>query len=190
LVTAPQFRNVQELFARVGELRDSLLDGASNGTADQRAVPFPDGSVRYRKPATAASMADSVDHVIVDEAAALPVRLLESFLDAPSVAFATTVHGYEGTGRGFSVRFRGLLEESDFDVTSLSLAEPIRYAAGDPVEAAAIVVTVDETRRQVGWQGSLFPDDGGVVRARSGQTLAVYWTDGPGGERVGTVTLG
>jgi len=75
--------------------------------------------------------------VIVDEAAALPVRLLEGFLDAPAVAFCTTVHGYEGAGRGFAIRFKERLRASPFAVRDVRLDEPIRYARNDPVEAWA-----------------------------------------------------
>jgi tRNA(Met) cytidine acetyltransferase len=53
------------------------------------------------------------------------------------VAFATTVHGYEGSGRGFDVRFRGWLADSTRTVRECTLTEPIRYAAGDPVEVWA-----------------------------------------------------
>jgi tRNA(Met) cytidine acetyltransferase len=71
---------------------------------------------------------------VVDEAAALPVRLLERYLVADAVAFATTVHGYEGAGRGFTVRFRDTLTELDRPVSDVRLETPIRYAPGDPVE--------------------------------------------------------
>jgi tRNA(Met) cytidine acetyltransferase len=77
----------------------------------------------------------SPDIVLVDEAAALPVGLLERLLDAPAVGFCTTVHGYEGAGRGFAVRFRERLAESTHDVIDVTLQEPIRYARNDPVEA-------------------------------------------------------
>jgi tRNA(Met) cytidine acetyltransferase len=53
------------------------------------------------------------------------------------VAFTTTVHGYEGAGRGFSVRFRDRLAGDDHEVTEATMTEPIRYAAGDPVEVWA-----------------------------------------------------
>jgi tRNA(Met) cytidine acetyltransferase len=79
---------------------------------------------------------DSVRALLVDEAAALPVALLGRWLRGHGrVALATTVHGYEGTGRGFELRLRGLLDRLTPDWRRVELADPIRFAAGDPLEA-------------------------------------------------------
>ncbi|MFB6165651.1 MAG: tRNA(Met) cytidine acetyltransferase TmcA [Haloarculaceae archaeon] len=138
LITAPQYRNAAEGFARAHDLLDDL--GALRSVDDESAprdLCTDDGRVRFRRAVDATDLPGDPDVVIVDEAAALPVRVLDSFLDAPAVAFATTIHGYEGAGRGFSVRFRDCLTESDRDVTEVTLSEPIRYAPGDPVEVWA-----------------------------------------------------
>ncbi|PSQ44073.1 tRNA(Met) cytidine acetyltransferase [Halobacteriales archaeon QS_9_68_42] len=134
LVTAPGRHNAAEVFARAAETL-SELDAL---TADRRDGEGPPelvagaGRVRFRRPPEAVDAA--ADALVVDEAAALPVRTLESLRSiAPSSCFATTVHGYEGAGRGFDVRFRGRLEESH-DVRTVSLTAPVRYAAGDPIE--------------------------------------------------------
>jgi len=134
LVTAPTYRSAGELFERAAELLETLDVPVDHDGADPRRLETRDGQVRYRRPADAAALPGDPDRVIVDEAAALPVGLLAGFLDAGSVAFTTTVHGYEGAGRGFSVRFRDRLAESPLTVTERHLAEPIRYAPGDPVE--------------------------------------------------------
>lgn len=79
---------------------------------------------------------DSVRALLVDEAAALPVARLGHWLRRfGRVALATTVHGYEGTGRGFELRLRGLLDRLAPDWRRVELAEPVRFAAGDPLEA-------------------------------------------------------
>jgi tRNA(Met) cytidine acetyltransferase len=70
---------------------------------------------------------------LVDEAAALPLEVLRALARAPRVAFATTVHGYEGTGRGFTERFLRVLAETR-EARVLTLREPVRFAAGDPLE--------------------------------------------------------
>ena len=135
LVTAPRYRSADELFARANELlvaRDALAD---RDQADRpRRLETANGAVRFCEPAVAADLPGEPDRVLVDEAAGLPVTLLRSLLDAPGLAFSTTVHGYEGSGRGFSVRFREHLAQGDHEVTDITLSEPIRYAAGDPIE--------------------------------------------------------
>jgi tRNA(Met) cytidine acetyltransferase len=136
LVTSRSYRSAREVFVRASAVLDSLDELAGTDRDPPTRISSTSGGVvRFEKP-TAAVEADA-DVVLVDEAAALSVRLLERFLDFPRVAFTTTVHGYEGAGRGFSVRFRDRLAESDHDVTDVSMVEPIRYAPGDPVEVWA-----------------------------------------------------
>ena len=158
LVTAPRFENAAELFARASELlagQDALVTGAdgvgheARSDAEHDLASTTGGRVRFRSPADAASLPDAPDAVIVDEAAALPVRLLEDLLAARSVAFCTTIHGYEGAGRGFSVRFRERLAESDHAVRDVRLDEPIRYARNDPVETWAFRALMLDARPAV-----------------------------------------
>ena len=75
------------------------------------------------------------DVLLVDEAAALPVPLLLKLAAYYRlVVFATTLHGYEGSGRGFSLRFQTeLAKQSTFKLMRLS--QPMRWAANDPLEA-------------------------------------------------------
>jgi tRNA(Met) cytidine acetyltransferase len=134
LVTAPSYRNAAELLDRAAEVLEatdsSFEDGRGGDTRPY--LRGESGDVRFRPPAEAAD--SSADVLFVDEAAAVPVRTLRELLSvAPSACFATTVRGYEGSGRGFDVRFRESLEESH-DVTACHLSEPIRYAPADPIE--------------------------------------------------------
>lgn len=73
--------------------------------------------------------------LLVDEAAGLPVHTLETLVSAYSrVVFSTTIHGYEGTGRGFALRFRDRLDVMAPGWKALHLDTPIRWAPADPVE--------------------------------------------------------
>ncbi|MFB6102658.1 MAG: tRNA(Met) cytidine acetyltransferase TmcA [Haloplanus sp.] len=156
LVTAPAYRNAAEVFDRAEALL-ARLERLERADDEAHVLSATDGGrVRFHDPEAAVARlddsgtpTDDPDAVIVDEAAALPVRRLAAFLDAPATAFVTTVHGYEGTGRGFDVRFREHLAESDHTVTDVRLDDPIRYAAGDPVEVWAFRALLLDARPAV-----------------------------------------
>ncbi|WP_267639507.1 tRNA(Met) cytidine acetyltransferase TmcA [Haloarchaeobius amylolyticus] len=134
LVTAPSYRNAAEAFDRARELFETLGVAGDHPDENTHLVTTTGGEVRYEPPPEAAAEATEPDLLVVDEAAAISVRLLDETLAADRVAYASTIHGYEGAGRGFSVRFRAHLDESAHEVRENRLATPIRYAAGDPVE--------------------------------------------------------
>ncbi len=71
--------------------------------------------------------------LIVDEAAAIPAPLLRQLVSRfPRTLLTTTVQGYEGTGRGFLLKFCASLPH----LQSFTLSAPIRWAAGCPLESA------------------------------------------------------
>jgi tRNA(Met) cytidine acetyltransferase len=73
--------------------------------------------------------------VLVDEAAAIPVYLLEQLVqNHHRMVFASTVHGYEGAGRGFTLKFQQSLNLTCPHWRSLHIHQPIRYREGDPLE--------------------------------------------------------
>jgi tRNA(Met) cytidine acetyltransferase len=73
--------------------------------------------------------------ILVDEAAALPTPQLQQLTDSYSrLVFATTEHGYEGTGRGFQLRFQTYLQQHCPGFQKLHLHQPIRYQHDDPLE--------------------------------------------------------
>jgi tRNA(Met) cytidine acetyltransferase len=75
------------------------------------------------------------DLVLIDEAAAMPVSLLTSFLKNYSrIVFATTQHGYEGSGRGFAINFKKVLDNIAPDWVNCELNTPIRWSENDILE--------------------------------------------------------
>mgnify|MGYP000334571967 CR=1 FL=1 len=73
--------------------------------------------------------------VLVDEAAGIPVYLLEQLVkNYHRMVFASTVHGYEGAGRGFTLKFQQKLTQLCPHWHSLHIHQPIRYRANDPLE--------------------------------------------------------
>jgi len=74
----------------------------------------------------------AADWLIIDEAAAIPSPLLTRLLGFFSrVLLVTTVQGYEGTGRGFLLKFCASLPQWH----DLRLNDPIRWAKGCPLES-------------------------------------------------------
>ncbi|WP_337881604.1 GNAT family N-acetyltransferase [Rheinheimera sp.] len=73
--------------------------------------------------------------LLVDEAAAIPTPILEQLNQAYSrVVFSSTEHGYEGTGRGFQLKFRQYLQRQPTGFREVKLQQPIRYQLHDPLE--------------------------------------------------------
>lgn len=75
------------------------------------------------------------DVLLVDEAAAIPVPLLLKMLQQyPRCVFSTTLHGYEGSGRGFALRFQKALDTLAPGWLAVRLQQPMRWAENDPLE--------------------------------------------------------
>lgn len=78
--------------------------------------------------------------VVIDEAAAIPLPLVKDLLGPYLVFMASTINGYEGTGRSLSLKLlESLRHASDKKLTNRTLREvvlneSIRYKPGDPVE--------------------------------------------------------
>jgi len=76
------------------------------------------------------------DVLLVDEAAMIPVpMLLEMQGHYPRCVFSTTSQGYEGSGRGFVLRFQAELNRCVPDWKNVRLNTPIRWSEGDQLEA-------------------------------------------------------
>ncbi|WDB94124.1 tRNA cytosine(34) acetyltransferase TmcA [Escherichia albertii] len=71
------------------------------------------------------------DWLVVDEAAAIPAPLLHQLVSRfPRTLLTTTVQGYEGTGRGFLLKFCARFPH----LQRFELQQPIRWAQGCPLE--------------------------------------------------------
>lgn len=76
-----------------------------------------------------------VSLLLVDEAAAIPVYLLEQLVGKyHRMVFASTVHGYEGAGRGFTLKFKQKLDVICPKWRQQHMQQPIRYRQNDPLE--------------------------------------------------------
>lgn len=78
----------------------------------------------------------AADLIIIDEAAQIPIPLLLDWAKHyPRIVFSSTLEGYEGSGRGFGLRFFKALDQLTPNWHQLHLQQPIRWADKDPVEA-------------------------------------------------------
>lgn len=129
VVTAPRRAAVEALFAQAAQ-QPGIRSGEDGGLigGDCRLHFLPPDVLLERRPAARL--------LLVDEAAALPAPMLEALFGAcPRAVFATTQHGYEGTGRGFALRFEPRLKRMAVSLRHLTLTTPIRWAIDDPLEA-------------------------------------------------------
>jgi len=73
--------------------------------------------------------------IIVDEAAAIPADLLVKLCKQyKRLVFSTTIHGYEGSGRGFEIRFKPQLTTLFPHTKVQQLSTPLRWFHRDPLE--------------------------------------------------------
>lgn len=128
LVTGPRLDAVEPVFRHARRL-------LPQAAASRAALHLPGASLEFAPPDELVRTSRPGDLLLVDEAAAIPAPLLERLLQGyPRIAFATTIHGYEGTGRGFALRFHKLLDEKTRGWKALRLKTPIRWKPGDPLE--------------------------------------------------------
>ena len=129
LVTAPRRQAVDTLFRHAA---DSLgLDEIAGNT-----LAMGDSALRFYPPDQLLTQRPAGRLLLVDEAAAISPAILASLVEHyPRVVFATTVHGYEGSGRGFDIRFTDTLDRLTPQWQLVELQEPIRWSEGDPLEA-------------------------------------------------------
>ncbi len=128
LVTAPRLAAVEQLFAHA----EQNLPGAERFRG---VVQWQGRRLQFVPPDALTSQPHPAALLLVDEAAAIPTALLERMLaEHARIVFASTIHGYEGTGRGFAVRFFKVLDARTPGWRLLRLEQPVRWAEGDPLE--------------------------------------------------------
>nr|WP_320410387.1 GNAT family N-acetyltransferase [Candidatus Thiodiazotropha endoloripes] len=128
LVTATRQAAVETLFAMAARELKMEQQGAETLLHQQ-------GVIEYVAPDRLILEQPKGDLLLVDEAAAIPTPVLKKLLaHYPRITFATTVHGYEGTGLGFNHRFKKHLDQQRPQWREIQLKTPIRWALNDPLE--------------------------------------------------------
>lgn len=112
------------------------INGTAIVTAPAKAATdvlaqFATERYRFMAPDALLSSSATADWLIVDEAAAIPAPLLHQLVARfPRTLLTTTVQGYEGTGRGFLLKFCARFPH----LRRFELQQPVRWALGCPLE--------------------------------------------------------
>lgn len=92
-------------------------------------------TIVYVSPDAASRIADFVDLVVIDEAAAIPIPKIKQLLvRGRKCIISSTISGYEGTGRSLQLKLLNELRENFTLRSEVSLETPIRYSQGDRIE--------------------------------------------------------
>ncbi|XP_058830026.1 RNA cytidine acetyltransferase [Topomyia yanbarensis] len=91
-------------------------------------------TIQYISPSDS-HLLNAADLLIIDEAAAIPLPLVKSMLGPYLVFMASTINGYEGTGRSLSLKLLSQIQKDSSAPPPIKLEESIRYRPHDPVES-------------------------------------------------------
>lgn len=129
VLTGPRLNALNAVFERARA-------GLPEGDYRSGVLSAPQGMLIFSAPDELLHDPIDADLLMVDEAAAIPAQMLTRLLVLyPRVVFATTVHGYEGSGRGFELRFARVLDQNRPRWKRIRLVQPVRWGANDPLEA-------------------------------------------------------
>lgn len=128
VVTAPAPRAVTKVFEHASQ-------SLSNAIISKNLITYEKSKLEYMAIDVLLASLPSADLLLIDEAAAIPNEQLKKLQQHyPKIVFSTTVHGYEGSGRGFEIRFRQYLDDLEKGWQSLHLNLPMRWSWGDSLE--------------------------------------------------------
>ena len=127
-ITAPHIRSVEQVFIHNKRLLPKAV-------ISKNSVLYESSSLTFKSVDVLLSDEISVDLLLVDEASAIPVHLLNKLAKKfPRVVFSSTVHGYEGSGRGFEMRFIKQLSQLKLGFKRSQMLQPIRWYEHDALE--------------------------------------------------------
>jgi len=128
VLTAPSLATVQPVFEHASQLLPNAIRSKSS-------IEWNSSRLEFVAPDELLRSAPKVDCLFVDEASAIPIPMLKQMVEFHHrTVFSTTIHGYEGCGRGFTVKFQTWLKEQRPGAVFYHLEQPIRWASSDPLE--------------------------------------------------------
>lgn len=111
-----------------------VLLTAPNRHAPAQALHQCASPLRFVAPDALLAEQPAADILLIDEAAAIPVPLLLALAKRYCCLFASTEHGYEGTGLGFQLKFQPMLTTLSPGWRKVHLNTPARWSPRDPLE--------------------------------------------------------
>ena len=128
IITAPSFACTAVTFKHI---KQELPDHTQHG----KSIISGASSINFVAPDELIEKLPKTELLLIDEAAAIPTPMLEKLLTHYSrIVFSTTLHGYEGSGKGFELRFFNKLDQLAPGWKKYKLTQPIRWATNDALE--------------------------------------------------------
>lgn len=128
IVTAPSIAAVQPVFEHA---KRELVNVVEKKTSLQ----YGQAVIEFVAPDDLLTRLPNCDCLFVDEAAAIPIPMLQKIaLHYNRCVFSSTIHGYEGCGRGFSLKFQAWLKTVRPNGNTVHIRQPIRWADNDSFE--------------------------------------------------------
>ncbi|TDM51963.1 tRNA(Met) cytidine acetyltransferase [Aliivibrio fischeri] len=131
-ITAPLRVNINEVFGHAASVAKKL---GMPFKQEKNTLTINGSTVTYFAPDELIRDSYSLDLLCIDEAAAIPAPMLLALTERYSrLVFSTTINGYEGTGRGFEIKFKKQLALLRPNFHSVEMTQPIRWSELDPLE--------------------------------------------------------
>ncbi|WP_196587835.1 GNAT family N-acetyltransferase [Aliivibrio fischeri] len=161
-ITAPLRVNINEVFGHAASVAKKL---GMPFRQEKNTLTINGSTVTYFAPDELIRDSYSLDLLCIDEAAAIPAPMLLALTERYSrLVFSTTINGYEGTGRGFEIKFKKQLALLRPNFHSVEMIQPIRWSELDPLENWLSSVFLLDHKVSSNKQQDISPEDVEFVR--------------------------
>jgi tRNA(Met) cytidine acetyltransferase len=127
-VTALHLDNTEQIFKHA-------IRALPKANVNKSTVTYQDSSLSFKPVDQLINSQENIDLVLVDEASSLPIHMLIKLTNKfPRIVFTSTLHGYEGSGRGFEMRFIKQLSQLKPEFKKIKILQPIRWYQHDTLE--------------------------------------------------------
>ncbi len=135
-ITATHRKSIDVFFTQLAQSLKGEQTAADINVSASNRIEHENGSVQFLAVDELIKTKTTFNLVLVDEAASIPLYFLNQLLAKHHrMVFASTVHGYEGAGRSFTLKFQKNVAQKYPEGRTLNISQPIRWAENDPVES-------------------------------------------------------